>query len=187
MRLPGWRQWHSRAHPPYSVGHVAEFHRLPDSPASEAGRHLEILPESLREGADGAIIAALFHRAFLPMPAFPDGPRHHLRCRQDDAGRRAVPHFEAPWRACGAVQAAEHGAQFGGHRRWRRDWPGAGAAGAGRRLAPHTDFNPVLLKPTTDKKAQVIIHGQVAMDLDARPTTPTSRGRWAPCSNPGRG
>ncbi|HZX32137.1 MAG TPA: cobyric acid synthase [Rhodocyclaceae bacterium] len=35
-------------------------------------------------------------------------------------------------------------------------------------LPPHTDFNPVLLKPTTDKKAQVIIHGKVAADLDAR-------------------
>jgi len=35
-------------------------------------------------------------------------------------------------------------------------------------LPPHTDFNPVLLKPTTDKKAQVIIHGKVALDLDAK-------------------
>ena len=35
-------------------------------------------------------------------------------------------------------------------------------------LLPHTDFNPVLLKPTTDKKAQLIIHGQVATDLDAK-------------------
>nr|MBL8412541.1 cobyric acid synthase [Dechloromonas sp.] len=35
-------------------------------------------------------------------------------------------------------------------------------------LAPHTDFNPVLLKPTTDRKAQVIIHGKVATDLDAK-------------------
>jgi len=35
-------------------------------------------------------------------------------------------------------------------------------------LEAHTDFNPVLLKPTTDKKAQVIIHGQVAFDLDAK-------------------
>ncbi len=35
-------------------------------------------------------------------------------------------------------------------------------------LEPHSDFNPVLLKPTTDKTAQIIIHGQVAMDLDAR-------------------
>lgn len=35
-------------------------------------------------------------------------------------------------------------------------------------VLPHTDFNPVLLKPTTDKKAQVIIHGKVAADLNAR-------------------
>jgi adenosylcobyric acid synthase len=35
-------------------------------------------------------------------------------------------------------------------------------------LEAHTDFNPVLLKPTTDKTAQIIIHGRVAMDLDAR-------------------
>lgn len=35
-------------------------------------------------------------------------------------------------------------------------------------LQPHTDFNPVLLKPTTDRKAQVIIHGKVAIDLDAK-------------------
>ena len=35
-------------------------------------------------------------------------------------------------------------------------------------LAPHSDFNPVLLKPTTDCAAQVILHGRVAADLDAR-------------------
>ncbi len=35
-------------------------------------------------------------------------------------------------------------------------------------LPAHTDFNPVLLKPTTDKRAQVIIHGKVASDLDAK-------------------
>jgi adenosylcobyric acid synthase len=35
-------------------------------------------------------------------------------------------------------------------------------------LAPHSDFNPVLLKPTTDQCAQVIIHGRVASDLSAR-------------------
>ncbi|MEZ5616547.1 MAG: cobyric acid synthase [Rhodocyclaceae bacterium] len=35
-------------------------------------------------------------------------------------------------------------------------------------LAPHTDFNPVLLKPCTDRAAQVIIHGRVAAGLDAR-------------------
>ncbi|MBI2308002.1 MAG: cobyric acid synthase [Rhodocyclales bacterium] len=35
-------------------------------------------------------------------------------------------------------------------------------------LPPHTDFNPVLLKPNTDKRAQVIIHGKAISDLDAR-------------------
>lgn len=34
-------------------------------------------------------------------------------------------------------------------------------------LPPHTDFNPVLLKPATDKRAQVIIHGRALTDLDA--------------------
>lgn len=33
-------------------------------------------------------------------------------------------------------------------------------------LPPHSDFNPVLLKPTTDQTAQIIIDGQVALDLD---------------------
>jgi adenosylcobyric acid synthase len=35
------------------------------------------------------------------------------------------------------------------------------------RLEPHTDMNPVLLKPNTDTYAQVIIHGQPLIDLDA--------------------
>lgn len=35
-------------------------------------------------------------------------------------------------------------------------------------VLPHTDFNPVLLKPTTDKVAQVIVHGRVVSSLDAR-------------------
>lgn len=35
-------------------------------------------------------------------------------------------------------------------------------------LEAHSDFNPVLLKPSTDRQAQVIIHGQVATDLDAQ-------------------
>ena len=32
----------------------------------------------------------------------------------------------------------------------------------------HTDFNPVLLKPASDTRAQVIIHGKALTDLDAR-------------------
>jgi adenosylcobyric acid synthase len=35
-------------------------------------------------------------------------------------------------------------------------------------LEPHTDFNPVLLKPATDIGAQVVIHGKVAANLSAR-------------------
>lgn len=36
------------------------------------------------------------------------------------------------------------------------------------RLAPHTDMNPVLLKPSSDTGAQVIIHGKVRADMSAR-------------------
>ncbi|CAB3776751.1 Cobyric acid synthase [Paraburkholderia caffeinitolerans] len=35
-------------------------------------------------------------------------------------------------------------------------------------IAPHTDFNPVLLKPNSDVGAQVIVHGKARMTLDAR-------------------
>lgn len=35
-------------------------------------------------------------------------------------------------------------------------------------VPPHSDFNPVLLKPTTDRQAQVILHGKVAADLSAQ-------------------
>jgi adenosylcobyric acid synthase len=35
-------------------------------------------------------------------------------------------------------------------------------------LAPRIDFNPVLLKPNTDRRAQVIIHGKAVADLDAK-------------------
>ena len=40
------------------------------------------------------------------------------------------------------------------------------AAAAG--LAPHSDMNPVLLKPSSDTGAQVIIHGKVRADMNAR-------------------
>ncbi len=35
-------------------------------------------------------------------------------------------------------------------------------------LAPHTDFNPILLKPDSDTGAQVIVHGRAVAQLDAR-------------------
>lgn len=34
-------------------------------------------------------------------------------------------------------------------------------------IAPHTDMNPVLLKPSSDINAQIIIHGRVATELSA--------------------
>ena len=35
-------------------------------------------------------------------------------------------------------------------------------------VPPHIDFNPILLKPSSDKRAQVIIHGKAMSDLNAR-------------------
>ncbi|MDD5296064.1 MAG: cobyric acid synthase [Rhodocyclaceae bacterium] len=35
-------------------------------------------------------------------------------------------------------------------------------------VAPHSDFNPVLLKPSSDVGAQIIIHGKARLDMDAR-------------------
>lgn len=35
------------------------------------------------------------------------------------------------------------------------------------RVAPHTDMNPVLLKPASDTGAQIIIHGKALQDMDA--------------------
>ncbi len=36
------------------------------------------------------------------------------------------------------------------------------------RVPAHIDFNPILLKPSTDKRSQVIIHGKTHADLNAR-------------------
>ena len=36
------------------------------------------------------------------------------------------------------------------------------------RIAPHSDMNPVLLKPSSDTGAQIIIHGKVRGDMNAR-------------------
>ncbi len=53
--------------------------------------------------------------------------------------------------------------------------PGCGEIGRAQALQaiaanipPHTDMNPVLLKPSTDTQAQVILHGQVACQMGAR-------------------
>lgn len=35
-------------------------------------------------------------------------------------------------------------------------------------IEPHTDMNPVLLKPNSDTGSQIIIHGRAVADMDAR-------------------
>jgi hypothetical protein len=49
------------------------------------------------------------------------------------------------------------------------------------RVAPHTDMNPVLLKPSSATAAQVIVHGRVRADMNARdvarPASRAVRGR----------
>jgi adenosylcobyric acid synthase len=35
-------------------------------------------------------------------------------------------------------------------------------------IPPHSDMNPVLLKPSSDTGAQIVIHGKVCLDMDAR-------------------
>lgn len=40
--------------------------------------------------------------------------------------------------------------------------------GLATRVAPHTDMNPVLLKPYSDTEAQVIIHGKIRAAMNAR-------------------
>ncbi len=35
-------------------------------------------------------------------------------------------------------------------------------------VAPHSDMNPVLLKPNSDTGAQIVIHGKACVDMDAR-------------------
>ena len=72
---------------------------------------------------------------------------------------RAVPRGAAAGLAGGAVQAAEHVEQRRSLCRWRGDRPRAG-----RRAQ---DFNPVLLKPQTDRGAQVVVHGQPVGMLQA--------------------
>lgn len=46
------------------------------------------------------------------------------------------------------------------------------------RLAPRTDFNPVLIKPTDDRTAQLVVNGQVASQLEAADFGRIKRDHW---------
>ena len=88
-----------------------------------------------------------------------------------DAGKSTLVTALCRWLARQGVAvvpfAAEHGAQQRGDRRRRRNRPCPGGTGAGRQPAPHTDMNPVLLKPNSDIGAQVIVHGRAVTSMDA--------------------
>jgi len=73
------------------------------------------------------------------------------------AGARVAP-FKPQNMALNSAVSAD-GGEIGRAQAWQ-----AFAAG----LEPHTDMNPVLLKPNSDTGAQVIIHGQARFNLDAR-------------------
>ena len=73
------------------------------------------------------------------------------------AGVRVAP-FKPQNMALNSAVTSDHG-EIGRAQAWQ-----AFAAG----LEPHTDMNPVLLKPNSDTGAQVIIHGHARFNLDAR-------------------
>ena len=94
--------------------------------------------------------------------------RHRLGCRQDGAGRGALPRGEKTRPEGAAVQAAEHVEQCRRRRHSWRQQPAAARSAARngcRRspaaFAPTVHMNPVLLKPQSDVGAQVIVQGKV--------------------------
>ena len=54
-------------------------------------------------------------------------------------------------------------------------------------IAPHSDMNPVLLKPTADGRAQVVVQGRVFADLSARDYHACKKKCAARCWSPTTG
>ena len=83
------------------------------------------------------------------------------------AGSCTLPVFSTKRIVCRPLKTSKYGVkQRRNKRRWR-DRQSASRASKSRRRAIHTDMNPVLLKPTTDTGAQVIIHGKAVTDIQA--------------------
>src|SRR6218665_3008068 len=119
-------------------------------------------------------------------PAGPlrDGAGHQQRRGQELAGHGAVPLVQQPGAQGGALQGAEHEQQRPGGAR-----PGRGGAmgeigsaqyfqSLAARAAPEVRMNPLLLKPETDTRSQVVLLGQVHADLGALPWRGRSARVW---------
>ena len=66
--------------------------------------------------------------------------------------------------------------------RRRRDRPAPGTAGPGRRSGARSGLHPVLLKPETDRRAQVIVRGKVIDSMEAADYMARRGARWTRCS-----
>ena len=75
--------------------------------------------------------------------------------------------FLSGWTAYRTVQIAEHGAELWHYARGKRNGPRANFQAEAAGITPDVRMNPVLLKPTSDRKAQVVLMGKVATDMDA--------------------
>ena len=71
-----------------------------------------------------------------------------------------------PRRQSGANEAAEYGTNSA----VTADGGEIGRAHCKRKpqVCPHTDMNPVLIKPSSDTGAQIVVHGKVRADMSAR-------------------
>ena len=94
---------------------------------------------------------------------------------QERADRRALPLAGPPGREGGAVQGAEHVAELGRDRRRREIGRAQAMQAAAAGIEPEAAMNPVLLKPGSDRRSQVVLLGRPVAEVDARPTAAAGR------------